>query len=102
MVCPPCSRCTERSQQSHSLRLQILDLFAALILDKFENSKPRDLRSQLPSRLSETVSEGIQSVLVEINAATQNMFESFLSRTNSFQPVSRQLFPRHNIDYLQG
>jgi len=80
----------------------MLDLFATLILDKFENSKPRGLRSQPPSRLSETVSEGIQSVLVEIDAATQNVFEGFLSRISSFRPVSRQLFPRHIIDYVQG
>ncbi|KAL4081238.1 P-loop containing nucleoside triphosphate hydrolase protein [Scleroderma citrinum] len=88
MLCPPCSRCTEKSerQQGYVLRLQILDLFAALVLDKFEKSKHCGLANRPPRRLPEAITEGIQSVVVEIDTAAQNLFGGFQSRTSNFRP----------------
>ena len=80
----------------------MLDLFAALVLDKFENSKHRDLSSRSPSRLPETASKGIQSVLVEIDTVAQNVFGGYLSRSSSSRLVSRQSSSSHITDRVQG
>ncbi|KAF9242636.1 midasin nuclear AAA ATPase [Melanogaster broomeanus] len=70
MVCPPCSRCTERVgyHSNHALKLQILDFFAALLLDKNNDPAWGQSNSMLigtQSKLSHTLGEAFQSVLVE-------------------------------------
>ncbi|KAI6030422.1 midasin [Pisolithus orientalis] len=81
MVCPPCSRCTDH-QQAHILRLQILDFFAALVIDKFERGEQIALPS---SRLPIVVTESIQTILVEVQTASKSLFDSFICGTGGFQ-----------------
>ncbi|KIJ64401.1 hypothetical protein HYDPIDRAFT_132220 [Hydnomerulius pinastri MD-312] len=91
LVCPPCSRCTEQVQQysKHALNLQILDLFAALLLDKADEvgwGQSDSLLGGSLSRLPQAVVEAHQLVLVEARAAAQNVFEQLLSGVPSFHP----------------
>ncbi|KIO05359.1 hypothetical protein M404DRAFT_999966 [Pisolithus tinctorius Marx 270] len=81
MVCPPCSRCTDH-QQAHILRLQILDFFAALVIDKFERGEQIALPS---SRLPIVVTESIRTILVEVQTASKSLFDSFICGTGGFQ-----------------
>ncbi|KAI6151423.1 midasin [Pisolithus thermaeus] len=80
-VCPPCSRCMEY-QQAHLLRLQILDFFAALVVDKVERGEQiTPTGSSLPT----VVTESIQAILVEVQAASKSLCESFICGTGTFQ-----------------
>jgi midasin len=93
MLCPPCSQCTEQAEyhSNHALKLQILDLFAALLLEKHDNASMGQSSSILngsQNKLSHTVVEAFESVLVEVQAAAQKLFEQLLSGTSSFYTVS--------------
>ncbi|KAF9220907.1 hypothetical protein BS17DRAFT_290054 [Gyrodon lividus] len=84
MICPPCSRCTEWAEYhpNHALKLQILDLFAALLLEKRNDAgwgQSSSLLSGSQSKLSHTLVEAFQSVLVEVRAAAQKLFEQLFS-----------------------
>lgn len=81
MVCPPCSRCMEH-QPAHHLRLQILDFFAALVIDKFERGEQITPAS---SRLPTVVTESIQAILVEVQAASRTLYEGFIHGTGNYQ-----------------
>ncbi|KAI5981722.1 midasin [Pisolithus albus] len=81
MVCAPCSRCMEH-QPAHHLRLQILDFFAALVIDKFERDGQITPAS---SRLPTIVTESIQAILVEVQAASRTLYESFIYGTGNYQ-----------------
>ncbi|KAH7885416.1 midasin [Phlebopus sp. FC_14] len=84
MICPPCSRCTEGSEYSskHIWNLQLLDLFAAVYLDKtsgvVRNKSTGQLRGAL-GQMSQNVMEALQQVLMEVQTTTHDLFEKSLS-----------------------
>ncbi|KAG6332473.1 hypothetical protein ID866_6614 [Astraeus odoratus] len=79
MPCPPCSRCAPEYRHVHILRLQILDLFAALVADKFDRSQRTSFPTPYLIKMSETLTETIKDILREIPAAAQGLFERFMS-----------------------
>jgi hypothetical protein len=92
MVYPPCSCCTERAEylSHHALKLEILHLFAALLLDKSDDTRWGQPSSSPSSTLACSLNlvEALQSVLVEVRAVAQNVFEKLLSGLSGPQSVS--------------
>ncbi|KIK92495.1 hypothetical protein PAXRUDRAFT_571192 [Paxillus rubicundulus Ve08.2h10] len=89
MLCPPCSQCTERAEyhSNHALKLQILDFFAALLLEKNDNASMGQssiFLSGPQNKLSHTMGGAFESVLAEVQTAAQKLFEQLLSGTSGF------------------
>lgn len=93
MVYPPCPCCTEREEycSHHTLKLEILRLFAALLLDKSDDTR-RSRSSSSPgsvlAKCSSNLVEALQLVLVEVRTVAQNVFEQLLSGSSGPQSVS--------------
>lgn len=108
MVYPPCPCCTERAEycSHHALKLEILHLFAALLLDKSDEAW-WDQSSSSPSstlaKCSPTLVEALQSVLAEVRAVAQKLLEQLLSGLSGSQSVSiSSLCLTHLIKLVAG
>ncbi|KAF8443019.1 hypothetical protein L210DRAFT_3759383 [Boletus edulis BED1] len=117
MVYPPCPCCTEREKYSsdHALKLDILDLFAALLLDNSDDTRWSRSSSSPNSALAKCSSnsgEALQTVLAEIRTTGQKVFEQFLSGSSgpqsdfstsanllSISRKLRQVLSQKDIDY---
>ncbi|KAH0831978.1 midasin [Lanmaoa asiatica] len=84
MVYPPCPCCTDRTEYCslHALKLEILHLFAALLLDESDDcwwdqssSSPGTAQAKCSSNLM----EALQSVLAEVRAVSKKLLEQLLS-----------------------
>lgn len=94
MVYPPCPCCTERAEyfSHHALKLEILQLFAALLLAKSDDTRWGQSSSSPSSgalaRCSPNLVEALQSVLAEVQAVAQSVFEQLLSGLSGPHSVS--------------
>lgn len=93
MVYPPCPCCTERAEycSQHALKLEVLHLFASLLLDKNDDAWWNQLNNSSSSGLTKCsldLAEALQSVLVEIRATGQQLLEQFLSGLSGARSVS--------------
>ena len=93
MVYPPCPCCTERAEyvSHHALKLEILHLFAALLIDKSDDTRWGQSSSSPIgglARCSLNLVEALQSVLAEVRAVARNIFEQLLSGLYGPQSVS--------------
>ncbi|KAG8214523.1 midasin [Butyriboletus roseoflavus] len=90
MVYPPCPCCTERTEYClhHALKLEILHLFAALLLDKSDDAE-WDQSSIWSGRAlancSSNLMEALQSVLAEVRAVAQELLEQLFSGPSGSQ-----------------
>ena len=93
MVYPPCPCCTERAEycSQHVLKLEILHLFAALLLDKSDDAIS-DRSSSSPSgglaKCSPSLMGALQTVLAEVRAVSRKVFEQLLSGSSAAPSVS--------------
>lgn len=93
MVYPPCPCCVEREEycSHHMLKLEILRLFAALLLDKSDDtrwSRSSSSPSGVLAKCSSKLVEALQLVLAEARAVAQNVFEQLLSGSSGPRSVS--------------
>lgn len=104
MACPPCSQCTEASeyQQAYILKFQVLDLFAALIINEFEKNQLAHLFDRFSETRPRIMTDAIQLILDETQAAAQGVFERFISSSHACQAVSGCHRYAIVIDNIQG
>lgn len=93
LVYPPCPCCTERMEycSHHALKLEILHLFAALLLDKCDDARWNQSSISSSSALakcSSNLMEALQSVLAGVRAVAQELLEQLLSGLFGSQSVS--------------
>lgn len=101
MVYPPCPCCTERAEyrSHHTLKLDILRLFAALLLDK-SDGRELDQSSGALAKCSSNLIGALQSVLTEVQTVAQMLLDQLFSGLSG--PRSVSIFvpmpdPRHTM-----
>lgn len=93
MVYPPCPCCTDRVEycSHHALKLEILHLFSALLLDKTDDDRWGQSSGSPGSALakcSSNLMEALQLVPAEVRSVAQKLLEQLLSGLPDSQSVS--------------